>query len=230
MSAHMHLPRRWHGPDGPTPLLEAMVDVLATPPCPADPNGPLLFATIGTADIPAYLLTAKSAARVLGRGRFAVLDDGTLTGEDRGLLAHHCADPQIMLGRADNAPFPSIRAWQGLTALLGRHETSYRILLDLSRVTLDAPSEVGEAMGRNRGFRGPGSAGLIGIPAMGGNLSDAALMLPRIPADIHKQPEGARAMAAMLVEHGTGATLLEAPLGEEMTEETAREAISVLLA
>ena len=230
MSASFHVPRRWYGLDGPTALLEASMGVLETPPCPPDPHGPLLFAAIRAADVPAFLLVAKSFARAIERGRFAVLEDGSLTGEDRALLAHHCGDPQILMGRADNAPFPSILEWQGIAALLGRHETCYRIYLDMGRVALDAPSEVRDAIGRNRGFRGPGSEGTLGIPAMGANLNDAAILLPRIPADIHKQPEGARAIAAMLVEQGTGAKVLDAPLGTELTEDSAREAIAVLLA
>ena len=230
MSALAHLPRRWHGPGGPDALLEAVSGVLATPPCPADPQGPLLFAAIGTVDVPAYLLAAKSAAQAIGRGRFAVLDDGTLTGEDRALLAHHCADPQIIAGRADNAPFPSTLAWQGLIALLGRYEPSYRILLDLSRVTPSVPEEVSEAIGRNRGFRGPGSDGLVGIPAMGGNPGDAALMLPRLAATHLDRGEGARTLATMLVDNGVGAAVLEAPAGTGLTEDSAREAVSVLLA
>src|SRR3546814_13518062 len=61
--------------------------VLDTPPiAPAD-DGLILFSMIGTRVLLSYLVAVKSLYGRLGRGRIAILDDGTLTAADRAVLA-----------------------------------------------------------------------------------------------------------------------------------------------
>jgi len=69
--------------------------VLATPPARTRHDGVVIFSMIGTKVLLPYLVAAKSFQARLGRGRFAILDDGSLTAADKAVLAYHLDDPVI---------------------------------------------------------------------------------------------------------------------------------------
>jgi hypothetical protein len=131
----------------------AIADVLDTPPIVPRQDGVVLFSMIGTAVLLPYLVAVKSLWHRLGRGRVAILDDGTLTAQDRALLAHHCGDPEIIrIGEVERGPFPAGGCWERLLTILDRRESEYWIQLDSDTVTIGPVPELTDAIDRNRSF------------------------------------------------------------------------------
>ena len=228
MNAPTRLPMRWTGKNQPTLLQQAMAGVLETRPLEKNETGPLIFAAIETQDMLPFLVAAKSLRWQLGRGKFAVMDRGSLSGEDKALLAHHCADPLILVSRADNAPFPDTRWWDWIAPVIGRFHMEYRILLDLRRVTLDPSQDMLGAISRNRGFVGPDTEGLMGIPAMSGGIAEAQDLLERLPAGCLSASDTPYRLVRDLIFEGTGTVLLDEPEGQEMDVAAVRRTIDTL--
>lgn len=225
----MHtLPRRWSGGGEPDPLLIAAAGVLDTAPIRHDPAGPLLVAGIGTRQMLPLLLAAKTLCHRLGRGRVALVDDGTLTGEDRALLAHHCGDPAIHQAREENQPFPEGLDWAALAVIVGRHQTDYRILLDLHCLTDGPTDEIAGAMNRNRSFHGLEERGLVGLAAMGAGPGEARALLARLPGERRNVPLAAHRFAHALATNETGAVALTQAADRPATVETTLAAIAAL--
>ena len=115
------LPRRWRPSPEVLRHAEAIAAVLHTAPLKPSDGGPTVISLVGTIDVLPYLVAIKSFRRQVGRGRNAVIDDGTLTGEDRAILAHHCGDPEILPLQAIRfGPFPANEAWALLLTMLDR--------------------------------------------------------------------------------------------------------------
>lgn len=137
--------------------------VLNTPPIvPAD-DGLILFSMIGTKVLLPYLVAVKSLHRALGRGRVAILDDGTLTDRDRALLAHHLGDPEIRpIDAVDTGSCPRGGCWERLLTILDLNANDYVIQLDSDTVTVGDLPEVAGAIAANRSFslRGDETAAL----------------------------------------------------------------------
>ena len=147
------LPRRWRSKMEATRHAEAISAILETPPIAPRQDGVVLFSMIGTAVLLPYLVAVKSLWHHLRRGRVAILDDGTLTAQDRAILAHHCGDPQIMRitdVRLDE--FPAGGTWERLLTILDNRTGEYWIQLDSDTVTLGDVPEITDAIARNRSF------------------------------------------------------------------------------
>ena len=89
MNAWSLLPHRWRSRKEAARHAEAIAGILETPPIRPKQDGVVLFSMMGTAVLLPYLVTVKSLWAQLGRGRVVLMDDGTLTGEHRAVLAHH---------------------------------------------------------------------------------------------------------------------------------------------
>ena len=174
-----YLPRRWCPSEDVARHAEAIAAILETPPIMPRSDGLVIFSHIGTAAMLPYLVAVKSLWHRLGRGRVAILDDGTLTGEDRAILAHHCGDPDLLpissRGRGERPAAGCDR----LLTILGRRASEYWIQLDSDTVTLGAVPEVERAIASNRSFLLPASPGAAPLP-----LRDfAAQYYPEEPAE-----------------------------------------------
>ena len=153
MSKWLLLPRRWRVKRDAALHAQAIADVLDTPPIVPHNDGLVLFSMIGTAVLLPYLVAVKSLWRELGRGRIVLLDDGTLTGEDKAILAHHCGDPEfIAIHKVDTRGFPQGGCWERLLTILDRRTGEYWLQLDSDTVTLGPVPEVLEAIAANRSF------------------------------------------------------------------------------
>jgi hypothetical protein len=62
---------------------------LNTPPLAGSDDGAVVFSQLQHKDVLTYLVAAKSFGHHTGYGRFVLLDDGSLTAEDRALLREH---------------------------------------------------------------------------------------------------------------------------------------------
>lgn len=141
--------------------------VLCTPPARAREDGVVIFSMIGTKVLLPYLVAAKSFRARLGRGRFAILDDGTLTVADKAVLAYHLSNPPIIpLASVDTGPCPRGGTWERLLTILDLRRDDYVIQLDSDIVALGPLPEVAAAIDAGRSFtlRGEASAAILPLP------------------------------------------------------------------
>ncbi len=127
--------------------------ILETAPIIGADDGVILFSMIGTAVLLPYLAAVKSLHFYLKRGRIVLLNDGTLTANDRALLAYHCDNPVILeKPDIDPAPCPRDNCWERLIAILDRRNDAYVIQLDSDTVTTGPIPEILAAIDSNRSF------------------------------------------------------------------------------
>ena len=162
--------------------------VLDTPHLHAADDGLVIFSMIGTRVLYPYLIAAKSLHAQLGRGRFAVLDDGTLTAGDKRVLAEHLDDPVIYpIAAVDVGDCPHGGCWERLLTLLELRRDAYVIQLDSDTVTLGPVPEVATAIaaGRNFSLRGEADSEWLPVAQIGydfDTLADTAHVQARIEA------------------------------------------------
>lgn len=140
--------------------------ILATPPVTARDDGLVLFSMIGTRVLLPYIVAAKSLHARLGAGRFVILDDGTLTGRDKALLAHHCDNPQVIpIASVATGPCPRGGTWERLLTILDLRRENYVIQFDSDTVTTGAVPEVVQSIELNRCFtiRGDDDAEILPV-------------------------------------------------------------------
>lgn len=127
--------------------------VLRTAPIVPANDGLVIFSMMGTNVLLPYLVAVKSLWGHMRRGRVVILSDGTLTADDRAVLAHHCGSPDIIdIADVDTTGFPVGGAWERLLCILDRRDTDYLIQLDSDTVTLGRPDAVIDAVAANRSF------------------------------------------------------------------------------
>lgn len=150
--------------------------VLETAPIrPAD-DGLVIFSMMGTAVLLPYLVAVKSFWHHVQRGRVVILSDGTLTTEDRAVLAWHCGNPEIIdIADVDHDGFPAGGAWERFLSILDRRADDYVIQLDSDTVTLGSPDVVARAIDENRSFT------LLGGPEWDIGVKTCAEFVPPSP-------------------------------------------------
>jgi hypothetical protein len=143
--------------------------VLDSPPIAPRDDGVVLFSMMGTRVLYPYLVAVKSLHANLGRGRVAILDDGTLDNADKAVLAHHLGDPAIIpIGAVDTGDAPRGGCWERLFALLDLRGDAYVIQVDSDTITMGPVPEVNEAIetGRNFTLRGGIESELLPVAAI----------------------------------------------------------------
>jgi len=139
--------------------------VLETRPVVPSDDGVILFSMIGTRVLLPFLVAAKSLRGGLGRGRFVVLDDGTLTAADRAALAVHLGDPEIRsVAAVDTGRCPRGGTWERLLTILDLRANHYVIQFDSDTVTCGPLPEVAAAIESGRSFTLRGEAGATLMP------------------------------------------------------------------
>ncbi|MCL6251410.1 hypothetical protein M3P36_10210 [Altererythrobacter sp. KTW20L] len=195
------LPHRWRVKREAGRHNEAILGILDTPPIVPRRDGLVIFSMIGTAVVLPYLVAVKSLWSQLGRGRIAILDDGTLTAADRAILAQHCGDPEIMaIADVPTHPFPKGGTWERLLTILDRRAGEYWIQLDSDTVTIGAVPELLDAISRNRSFclLGGGDAAVGALP-----VADFARRLyPAGPQEGHVQTRIESRLDTVSPDHG----------------------------
>ena len=157
--------------------------VLAAPPVRAVDDGVIIFSMIGTRVLLPYLVAAKSLHARLGRGRFAILDDGTLTPANKTVLAVQLGNPEIRhIAAVDTGPCPRGGTWERLLTLLDLRRDAYVIQLDSDTVTVGEVPEVAAAVrtGTNFTLRGESNAEI-------GPLAQAAAQARATESNRHVQ-------------------------------------------
>lgn len=173
--------------------------VLGTAPLRAADDGVVLFSMIGTRVVLPYLVAAKSLHARLGRGRFVILDDGTLTATDRAVLAHHLDRPEIRsIADVDLGACPRGGCWERLLTLLELRRDTYVIQLDSDTVTLGPVPELERAIAEGRDFTLLGGDDARWLPVDAYAEDWAAL-----GAGAHVQAKTEAAMARLAAEVGS---------------------------
>jgi hypothetical protein len=133
--------------------------VLDTPPVVPRDDDVILFSMIGRRVLLPFLVAAKSLHAHLGRGRFVLLDDGSLSGEDRALLGRHLGDPDILsIHEIETRGCPRGGTWERLLTIVDLRERHYVIQFDSDTVTCGALPEVQAAIDGGRSFTLRGEA------------------------------------------------------------------------
>jgi len=128
--------------------------VLDTPPVELDSSsGMVVLSQLQHKDVLMFLLALKSFARRVRPRSVHVLDDGTLTADDRRKLAEHIPDLRL-LRRADfrSAACPVGGCWERLLAIADLVRDHYVIQLDSDTLTLGAIVEVRQAVSESKAF------------------------------------------------------------------------------
>jgi hypothetical protein len=215
----------------------AAARVLATPPRAPQDDGLILFSMIGTRVLAPYLVAAKSLHHHLGRGRFVVMDDGTLTVSDKAALAHHLGHPRVLaLSDIDTGPAPRGGTWERLLTILDLRAGEYVIQLDSDTVTLGPVPEVAAAIDAGRSFTlfGDARGAELGVlPAAEFVARHPAAADPRARAHVQARIEAAMADVAIpglrYVRGCSGfAGFAPSPHGRAMAEAFTREAERLL--
>lgn len=104
-------------------------------------------------DVLMYLAAIKSFARQVPVEQVHVLDDGSLSPEDRAILAHHVPGIQIrsILEFRDGA-LPAGGTWERLSAIARLSEDVYVVQLDADTLTTAPVPEVVEAIAGGRSW------------------------------------------------------------------------------
>lgn len=116
---------RWH-----------LRDILRTPPLSPTGGSPVITSMLCHRDLLPYLLAVKSFYRRLGRGRIVIIDDGTLTRDDRTLLdAHVRPSEYVEARRLDASGCPGYISWKKLLCMARYVGEEFVIQLDSDTVT-----------------------------------------------------------------------------------------------
>jgi hypothetical protein len=132
-----------------------------TPSVQAETTGLMYFSQICHRDLRCWLVAIKSVSAAIGPGEFAVLDDGSLTDEDRELLRRHIAGLRILpIAGVSRDGCPAGGCWERLLALLDLTSDHYVVQVDSDLVARLPIGEAAAAVCANRGFILSGEQGV----------------------------------------------------------------------
>ena len=104
-------------------------------------------------DLIMYLVAVKSFYRQVGRGEITILNDGSLTVQDRKILSIHLGNPKFVdIRTVDTAGFPRGGCWERLLTILDTVSHCYVVQLDSDTVTRGSVPEVLDCIESNRCF------------------------------------------------------------------------------
>ncbi|GAK32240.1 hypothetical protein AQ1_00104 [alpha proteobacterium Q-1] len=104
-------------------------------------------------DLLMYLVAIKSLYHRLQKGSITVINDGTLTEDDKALLKAQLGEVNILEGRSiDTGSCPDYIAWRGLKTIIDLSRDHYVIKLDSDVVVLDDLPLVMKCIEDNRSF------------------------------------------------------------------------------
>lgn len=127
--------------------------ILDTAPIIADKQRVTVVSMVSHRDLTMYLVAIKSFLGFLGNAQIVVLNDGTLTAADIGIINRHIVPveiisiQQVKLGRC-----PKGGCWERLLFISEIVEQTYVIQIDSDTITSDEISEVISCVQHNRSF------------------------------------------------------------------------------
>lgn len=127
--------------------------ILKTPPLSIVPAKLTILSMVSHDDLRMYLLAIKSLYKRVGRGNIVIIDDGSLTSRDRGILETHLSGPKIIdLESVAVGRLPRHNCWERLAYALDLSAEEYVIQLDSDTLTTSCIDEVLDCVAANRAF------------------------------------------------------------------------------
>lgn len=128
--------------------------ILHATPSAADPDSDVvLVSQLQHKDVLMYLLAVKSFTRRVRPRAVYVIDDGSLSANDRFVLSDHVTGLTLLgLGELRSVACPSGGTWERLLAISALVKDHYVIQLDSDTLTVGAVDEVRDAVARRNGF------------------------------------------------------------------------------
>lgn len=120
-------------------------------------------------DVPRYLLSIKSVYRFFGEGDIFIVDDGSLTSDDRAILVDHLREVEFHpLSRFDTGRCPRGNTWERLAALVEQAKTRFAVQVDADLVARRDIAEAVACYRSNRAFAlgGEFGPGLVSFAEM----------------------------------------------------------------
>jgi hypothetical protein len=151
----------------------ALRRVLKTPPLRMQRDGPVFLSMLCHRDLNMYLTSFKSAYRQVACGRAVIVDDGSLTADDRAVLNHHIPELDFIdIAAVDRGPCPAGGTWERLLTVVDLSADDYVIQLDADCVTAGPIHEVVDAYRANRAFTLAGEATTVLTSALTASRRD----------------------------------------------------------
>jgi hypothetical protein len=152
-----------------------------------------ILSMVSHVDVIMYLIAIKSLYRRLGRGKIVIVDDGSLTADDCGLLAEHLGNPTIVaMHTLGTGRCPRGGTWERLVLILDLCAAGdYVIQVDSDTLAQAGLDEVAGCVEAKRAFT-------LGT-RMGGafcTLREAAARIVDLPGD-HVQMRAERGFATL---------------------------------
>lgn len=128
--------------------------IVDTPPVVAEPgNRVALLSQTRHMDLLMYLLAVKSFARHIPVGAIYIVDDGTLTADDRALLDQQLPDCTVFaLQELRSLRCPKGGTWERLLAIAMLNKDHYVIQLDADTLALGELAEVADCVAHSQAF------------------------------------------------------------------------------
>ena len=128
--------------------------VLSAPPVTMRPeSGLILLSQLQHKDVIMYLLAAKTFASRMQPGQVHVVNDGSLTTEDKVLLAAHIPGVQVhSLEQFRRRGCPEGGTWERLLAIAELVKEGYVVQLDSDTLTLADIPEIRQCVEKQQGF------------------------------------------------------------------------------
>lgn len=128
-------------------------DVLSTAPIKTTPDGPRFVSLVCNRDVLPYLVAIKSVYQRIQRGSIVVLNDGSLTAEDKAILNHHLDGPQFYhVDDIDKGPCPTYICWSRLLLIADLVKNDYVIQVDADIVAQAELPEIKQCLDDDTGF------------------------------------------------------------------------------
>lgn len=127
--------------------------ILRTPPIAYRPSSLTILSQTCHADVSMHLLAVKSFYARIGHGKIVIIDDGSLTEEDRAVFRFHLVEPEIVALNA--IPLDGLipgNTWERLAHSIDLSAESYVIQIDSDILTVGEIDEVKDAIAANRSF------------------------------------------------------------------------------
>src|ERR1051326_3723281 len=141
--------------------------IFRTPPVDVGKAEVTFVSQVSHRDLLMYLVAIKSLYRFFRRGSIVVLDDGSLTSQDRSHLKQHLRSADILHIRdVALADTPKGGTWERLTLISQLVKDSYVVQVDSDSVNINAIPEVLEYVAANSSFTLLGAGSYPGIEPM----------------------------------------------------------------
>ncbi len=128
-------------------------DVLKTPPIEPSKDGVVILSMISHLDLMMYLAAIKTFYRYFKRGEIVILNDGTLTENDRRLLQYHVNPSRVVhINEVKTNSCPKGACWERLLLISDYVDDNYVIQLDADSLILKDMPEVSKNLEENRSF------------------------------------------------------------------------------